>query len=357
MTINKTAVIIGLVAMSACFTGCKRDQNEKNPSQPASAKASRPAATSAAASLPATGPRLSLERSFVDIGTMNPKSSSKVRVALTNVGDQDLTLTRAISACKCFKPSLEDKSLKPGQSTHVDVEVMSLDYRGGFAEGIGIASNDPAGPSMLTVRFEVSEDLPLEPSRLFMGLAKPGQNLAKQVAVKTTSAPAKIVYTTSGDQQLVGKVVRPAVTPDAPGLIEVNWKAPQQPGTYRQELTIATSHEKASQLRLPVVICVSDTATITPQTLEFGKVTRGDHSPRQLKVQCSEGASVKSATASVKGTQAQLSPDGQTIQVTLSDQIDFGPFDGELKIDLAGKESCTLSVPMSGFVTEKDKAP
>jgi len=61
------------------------------------------------------------------------------------------------------------------------VNIRTLKRRGETTDKVAAISNDPAGPKLLTVRFEVADELAAVPSRLHLGLARPGETVRRRV--------------------------------------------------------------------------------------------------------------------------------------------------------------------------------
>ena len=78
------------------------------------------------------------------------------------------------------------------------VNIRTLDRRGETTDKVAAISNDPAGPKLLTVRFEVADELAAVPSRLHLGLARPGQTVRRRVKlVANVQADTEALYAIS----------------------------------------------------------------------------------------------------------------------------------------------------------------
>ena len=151
-------------------------------------------------------------------------------------------------------------------------------------------------------------------------------------------------------------MLQPALTKAKPAVLEVVFTAPAAPGTYRERLTITTGHSARPRVSLPVVLCVSDAVTITPDRLDFGRVPRGQAVSRTLKITTGPEAKLKSASARpdvLKIDLGALDEKGAIpVRVTTKPDAPYGPLAGEVRLEFTGPQDCTLTVPFTAYVAE-----
>ncbi|MDY7011840.1 MAG: DUF1573 domain-containing protein, partial [Planctomycetota bacterium] len=317
--------------------------------------------TTRQAAKPADGspPSLTLEKQFVDAGVLKHKSTREEIVNIRNTGGSDLVIRKTILACKCGKVSFDRKRLKPGESARMTVKILTRDYWGEVSEKIGIISNDPTGPKLLTIRFEVLRDLVAVPDRLHLGFAAPGQAMRKQVkVVANTDVDTKALYAISNNPEaLVGRVIKPILKKDTPAVLEVEFKAPSKPGTYRNSLSITTGHSAQSTVRLPVTLCVSRTISVKPDRLDFGRLVKGENVKRSLNVKAGAGTELKSVVARPEVLDVKVGPadtEGSiAVDLTVIKEVRYGKLAGEIRLEFIGEEQSTLTVPFAGYIIEE----
>ena len=290
---------------------------------------------------------------------MGRQKTRDVVVTVRNTGGSELVIEGARSACECFKATFDRKRIAPGQSAAMTVNIRTLKRRGETSDEVAAISNDPAGPKLLTVRFEVADELAAVPSRLHLGLARPGQTVRRRVKlVANVQADTKVLYAISTSEALLGRVLEPTLTKARPAVLEVVFTAPAKLGTHRERLTITTGHSPRPRASLPVVLCVSDAVTITPDRLDFGRVTRGQTVSRTLKIETGPETRLRSAAVRPDVLELDLSlPDDQgasPARLTLKKDAPYGPLAGELRLEFIGPEDYTLTVPFTAYVAEEE---
>ena len=134
-------------------------------------------------------------------------------------------------------------------------------------------------------------------------------------------------------------------------------KAPARPGTYRHSLSITTGLDARPTIRLPVVLSVCNAATVSPERLDFGRFARGQPVTRTIRLTLSKGVQLNVAAAHPEVLDIKIAP-GETqgaarVHLTAKKDVPYGPLRGELRLELGGKQECTLAVPFAGYVTEE----
>ena len=207
------------------------------------------------------------------------------------------------------------------------------------------------------MRFEVADELAAVPSRLHLGLARPGQIVRRRVKlVARVQADTKALYAISTSEALLGRVLEPTLTKARPAVVEVVFTAPAKPGTHRGRLTVTTGYSPRPRVSLPVTLCVSDSATITPDRLDFGRATRGQTVSRTLKIDTGAVTKLRSAAARPEVLKIDLGlSDGHgatAARLTLKKGAPYGPLAGELRLEFTGPQDYMLTVPFTGYVAE-----
>ena len=100
-------------------------------------------------------PQLELGRMLIDAGTLARDSRHDETIAVRNVGRGPLIISRIIASCPCLEATVDRTTLQPGQTAEIALTVLTRHKRGRVTEALAIVSNDPASPTLLTVRFTV----------------------------------------------------------------------------------------------------------------------------------------------------------------------------------------------------------
>lgn len=308
-------------------------------------------------------PRLILGRHFIDAGPVRPESTHERSITVQNAGGEELLIERTQTACTCFQASFDRMRLGPGESGQMKVNFDTLQHRGEVREMIGIVSNDPAGVKTLSMRFEVPYDIAASPDQVHLGIVRPGQEVRRRIqVVANADVQTKVLYALSDSEALVGKVISPALSRQEAAVVEVVMTAPAGAGTYGHALVITTAYQKQPTVRLPVVVSVSESASVSLGSVDFGRFARGDAVVRQISLRAGPGTRLQFAAAQPEVLDVKVGPaDAEgTVKLELAPlrEAPYGPLNGELHLEIEGKESCTLSVPFAGYVADElDRQP
>jgi Protein of unknown function (DUF1573) len=102
---------------------------------------------------PAAAPRLVVEPSSFDFGTVKAGRVVQKEFLLRNAGRADLVLDSVVSSCGCAAVVSESRTVRPGGSTPLRVRLTAPDKVGPLQKSVLIKSNDPARPA-LEVKLE-----------------------------------------------------------------------------------------------------------------------------------------------------------------------------------------------------------
>ena len=136
------------------------------------------------------------------------------------------------------------------------------------------------------------------------------------------------------------------------------FKAPSKPGTCGNTLTITTGHPAVPTLHLPVMLCVSQAVTVSPDRLDFGRVARAAGVSRALKLKLEPGTDLKAVTAQPKIPkilEVTTRPADAVVHVDvrLKEDAPYGPLTGRIALQIAGREQCTLTIPFAGYIADE----
>lgn len=84
--------------------------------------------------------------------------------ALTNAGDEMLSITSVRTSCGCTTAAPAKRDLAPGESVTLDATVNTTGFRGTVTRTITISSNDPANPAyVLRIDVTIADVAPTVP--------------------------------------------------------------------------------------------------------------------------------------------------------------------------------------------------
>ena len=143
-------------------------------------------------------PRLTIDKTNVDLGIIYNGTTKKARIVLRNVGRDTLRILSVTTSCGCTTVRQPKAFLRTGESDAVEVEFNSTGFRGKVEKHINIMTNDPASPTAyVTLIGDVIEELqPVNNgSVIWFGSVPVGKEVEQTLAFKNVSGK---VLTLSG---------------------------------------------------------------------------------------------------------------------------------------------------------------
>lgn len=165
-------------------------------------------------------PKVSVDKSAIDLGVTYNGQVRKARILVRNQGKETLKILSVQTSCGCTAVRQPKSELKPGESDAVEIEFNSTGFRGKVTKHINIQTNDPSTPntSVSLVTDVVDELMPISNSSVvWLGSLPVGKEVEQKVGFKNVSG--KVIslkgYTSSSPNVTMGfekKGVMPADT-------------------------------------------------------------------------------------------------------------------------------------------------
>ncbi len=107
----------------------------------------------------AQAPRLQLNNTNYDFGTINEGQLVKTDFVFTNTGKSPLNIRETKANCGCTVSKPDKDTLDPGESSKITVTFNSQGRRGRQQKMVTIFSNDPTAPTQqITIKGQVRSD-------------------------------------------------------------------------------------------------------------------------------------------------------------------------------------------------------
>ena len=165
-------------------------------------------------------PKVSVDKSAIDLGVTYNGQVRKARILVRNSGKETLKILSVQTSCGCTAVRQPKSELKPGESDAVELEFNSTGFRGKVTKHINIQTNDPSTPntSVALVTDVIDELTPISNSSVvWLGSLPVGKEVEHKVGLKNVSG--KVIslkgYTSSSPNVTMGfekKAVMPADT-------------------------------------------------------------------------------------------------------------------------------------------------
>jgi hypothetical protein len=97
---------------------------------------------------PADTPRIVIEPTSFDFGSVRPDKAVEKEFLLRNHGRASLVIDSIATSCGCTAALTDTKVVKPGGSTPLRVKLVAPEEPGRLQKSILVKSNDPAHPAL-----------------------------------------------------------------------------------------------------------------------------------------------------------------------------------------------------------------
>lgn len=94
-------------------------------------------------------PKLKLSKYKYDFGEIQEGQLAKATIKFKNIGQGVLTISEVKSSCSCASTLLSSKTIKPGASGSIKIELDTSGRLGSFTRTVTIYSDDPTDPNQV----------------------------------------------------------------------------------------------------------------------------------------------------------------------------------------------------------------
>ena len=228
-------------------------------------------------------PQIEVEGSLThEFGNMTTQKTGVYKWVVKNKGEGDLEIFLAGSNCMCTVAKLKEQgtkeTIKPGESTEIEVEWKTKDQVGEFPKNVTIGTNDPARPEFrLNVHGKVHSpvdrvsragerhrsrigDLSNETKKIVRWPCSPRKS--PDMKLTSSSPPSPIIR--QGDSPFTAEDMRSSSRPrEATGLTSRSSRACRM-GDIREEVVIETDHPRRPSSQFNLLGTVSGPISVMP---------------------------------------------------------------------------------------------
>lgn len=323
----------------------------------------------AAAPALAAGPKAVAPEPIKEAGVVAKGDKVVHEFAIENAGDAALEISDVQAACGCTATSY-DRSIAPGASGKVRVELDTETFSGPIAKSVTVYTSDPATPKIeLTIRANVQPLLAVKPGYArFVKQAPQGVGKVEQMLWSPRGDAFEITRVES-PYPFVNVTYRPATDDDRKAVqaaaggyvVELGLDYTAAPvGAIANRVLIHTTHPRQKVVEIPVSGFVRPAVAVTPPVVDFGDIKFAD-GPLKSSVHVqgfAEGLDfvVTRVEDDMPGVDAAVEPisdaEGKEfkIRLTLKPDMPKGVFNGTLKLYTNHPRSPVVEVPVKGRV-------
>jgi hypothetical protein len=243
------------------------------------ALAQAPSERAQAAAGTAAGP-LVCDQPEYDFGERDNSTEVQHTFQLRNAGDSPLTINRVLTTCGCTAASLKQKTLQPGESVPLEVEVSLRGRKGVFQKHVYVLYGDDAQKrTKLTIEGTARERIRVSPETVPLSHSAGDQPTEATVTIQVLEAPAKFNVTSTGTDS---KYLEMSLESSEDGMkhtLHVRTKPPLPLGPHPAMIRIFTDNEHYPRLDIPVALNVVDKIQLMPEEVVVHKRGTGDEKP------------------------------------------------------------------------------
>ena len=202
-------------------------------------------------------PKISVDKTKIDLGVIYNGETKKARVIIKNIGNDSLKIISVTTSCGCTTAKRPKDYIRRGEQDAVDVEFNSTGFRGKVEKHVSIVTNDPiAQTTEVTLTGDVIEEL--QPVRnasvIWLGAVPKDKEVTQTVTFKNVSGKVITLtgYKSSSPDIKVEfgqKTVLPADT------VQISFKVtPRKTDYLSEQVYLATDSKKQSQVPVRVTL-------------------------------------------------------------------------------------------------------
>jgi hypothetical protein len=190
---------------------------------------------------PPQAPRLVVDETRFDAGTVEQGAAIRHRFTIRNGGGSPLHIGGVRASCNCSAAVVGDAAIPARQSGAIDVTLHTDDLAGRSTRSFTVFSNDPAQPALrLEVAADVAPHAVVEPRQLYLGEIARGGRSERPVQVSFPRAPRARAVAIKPR----GVIVEPRwLGPEAPlRRFDVGIDANAPTGPFSEIVAVRTTH-------------------------------------------------------------------------------------------------------------------
>jgi hypothetical protein len=240
-----------------------------------------------------------------EFGPMSTQKTGTHKWTLTNKGQGDLAIWLAGSTCMCTIAKLkqgEKATIKPGESTEIEVEWKTKDSVGEFNKGVSIGTSDTRHPEIkLNVHGLVHNPVVIVPQPqdgvISVGNIMTDETKETSLAVFSPDQPAlKLTKLTSSKPDLIVAKTSPLSAEDRKGLntgggyrLDIQLKPGMPLGSFREEVIVETDNPDQPKLTLTLVGFAAGPISVMPSNVRIVTINGKDGGSGQVTLLVREG--------------------------------------------------------------------
>jgi len=194
-------------------------------------------------------------------------------VTVSNNGAGLLRILDVKADCGCTVPTLAKDSLRPEESTQIEIQFNSKKFHGPVIKAIHITSNDPDTPQVnILIKADVHTALVIDPVSQRMGFSRSlrGEVLTKHVTFTAMDAPKLEITAKKTRQDLFEvKTINGYEGDPQVSILEITVPADMEPGRHRDHVRVKTNLEEMPTVDIEMQAWIMEILTASPEQVSF----------------------------------------------------------------------------------------
>ena len=201
-----------------------------------------------------------------DFGERDSTAAFKHTFSLKNAGDAAITIDRVITTCGCTAATLDKKTLAPGESVPLEIDVRLAGFRGNFQRHTYVVyGGDEPQQTRLTIRGTIVQRIRLTPERLNLALASADSPTTASAVIESLEESAKFRITKLDSQS---KYLDVRVDTSEDGMkhtLHIATVPPIPKGAYPTVIQLSTDNPDYPSVNIPVSLRVVGRVQVVPE--------------------------------------------------------------------------------------------
>jgi hypothetical protein len=202
-------------------------------------------------------PKISVDRTKIDMGVIYNGETKKARIVIKNIGSDSLKIVSVTTSCGCTTAKRPKDFLRRGEQDAVEVEFNSTGFRGRVEKHLTITTNDPtAYTTDVMILGDVIDELqPVgNASVIWLGAVPIGKEVTQTVTFKNVSGKVMTLtgYKSSSSDISVLFGLRTVLPADT---IRLSFKiTPRKKDYISEQVFLETDSKKQSHVPVRVTL-------------------------------------------------------------------------------------------------------
>jgi hypothetical protein len=216
---------------------------------------------------------ISVTPQSIDFGKMKQNQIEKSKVTVTNEGGGMLVIGEVKADCGCTVPTLDRKTLAPGETTEIEIQFDSKVFEGKVYKTVQINSNDPDNPVLeVVVTADISSPLLVDPPSRRLGFERAlrGQKFVKRAVFTATEDPQlEITIDRVRQDRFEARVINNLDGDPQKAALEIVVPADMPVGQHRDNIRVATNIPDFPFVDIEARAWLVDLLQVSPEQVNY----------------------------------------------------------------------------------------